>query len=385
MACTSPSSLRFWPETDEHWADSSLTRSLASLSSFSAPLRARSACSGAELLDLAGQDGAAALSHVVGLAGLVAGTGLVLDLALHLADGLLVFLDVLLQLGLAAVGLVQGNLELVDVLLKLLLDAQSLGLALGLGLQGSLDGLDGALVVAAGVLELLLLILDAAVDLRAHAGDLQLSAHDLGLLLLESRLGLLKGSLELFFLQLKTPAGLVQLVDVAASLAQLVGQVVDLVGEVLVLAAQGIHGVVSLLDLGLDTEELGRVAAGLLLAVLELALEVVALALPLSDGLVESTLFLLKVVGVGLAALNVNDEVLEFASQPALGLLQSLALEHGSLGGLLGVGELGLQLAAGLLTLVSAGGALLLELDAPLLHLVVGLGQLALQVGAALL
>ncbi len=80
-----------------------------------------------------------------------------------------------------------------------------------------------------GVLELLFLILDAAVDLRAHAGDLQLSAHDLSLLLLKGGLSLLKGSLELFFLQLKTPAGLVQLVDVAASLTQLVGQVVDLV------------------------------------------------------------------------------------------------------------------------------------------------------------
>ena len=80
-----------------------------------------------------------------------------------------------------------------------------------------------------GVLELLLLILDAAVDLGAHAGDLQLSAHDLGLLLLKGGLSLLEGGLELFFLQLKAPAGLVQLVDVAASLAELVGEVVDLV------------------------------------------------------------------------------------------------------------------------------------------------------------
>ena len=64
-------------------------------------------------------------------------------------DGLLEFLDVLLELGLAAVGLVEGDLELVDILLQLLLDAHGLSLALGFSLQGSLHGIQGALVVAA--------------------------------------------------------------------------------------------------------------------------------------------------------------------------------------------------------------------------------------------
>ena len=66
------------------------------------------------------------------------------------ADGLLIFLDVPLELSFASVGLVKGHLELVDVLLKFLLDAKSLSLALGLSLKTSLDRLNGTLVVAAG-------------------------------------------------------------------------------------------------------------------------------------------------------------------------------------------------------------------------------------------
>merc|ERR1719158_2172642 len=168
-----------------------------------------------ELFNLAGKDGAAALGEVEALAGLLALAHLLLDGGLHLPDGLLVFLDVLLQVSLATVGGVKGDLELVDVLLKLLLDADGLGLALGLSLKGSLDGVDGALVVATGVLELFLLIGDAAVDVGTDGGDLQLCAHDLGLLLLKSGLSLLEGSLEPL-------AGLVELVGGAASLAKLI-------------------------------------------------------------------------------------------------------------------------------------------------------------------
>ena len=62
---------------------------------------------------------------------------------------MLQLLDSLLQLGLAAVGLVQGDLQLVDVGLQLLLHAHGLGLALGFRLQRGLHGVEGTLVVAA--------------------------------------------------------------------------------------------------------------------------------------------------------------------------------------------------------------------------------------------
>ena len=53
------------------------------------------------------------------------------------------------------------------------------------------------------------------------------------LLLLEGTLGLLKSSLKLLLLDLKPPPLLVQLVEGATTIAKLIKQVLDLVGEVL--------------------------------------------------------------------------------------------------------------------------------------------------------
>ena len=68
--------------------------------------------------------------------------------------------------------------------------------------------------------------------------------------------------------------------------------------QVLVLTAQGLCGIVGLLQLCLHTEELGAVATGLLLGVLQLRLKVVHLSLPFRDRLVESALLLFQVVGI---------------------------------------------------------------------------------------
>ena len=53
-----------------------------------------------------------------------------------------------------------------------------------------------------------------------------------------------------------------------------------------------------LLQLSLHTEELGAVATGFLLGILQLGLEIVHLRLPFRDRLVESALLLLQIVGV---------------------------------------------------------------------------------------
>ncbi|KAF1769638.1 hypothetical protein GCK72_001455 [Caenorhabditis remanei] len=63
---------------------------------------------------------------------------LLLDLQLQLADLLLVSLQVLLGISVGLVGVVQSNLELVDVSLELLFDAEKFGLSFGFGLEGSL-------------------------------------------------------------------------------------------------------------------------------------------------------------------------------------------------------------------------------------------------------
>merc|ERR1719391_1967241 len=132
---------------------------------------------------LRGEHVAEALGHVVGLTSLLAGALLVLDGGLQLLDLTQVLLDGLHGLGVGAVGVVERNLELVDVGLELLLHAEGLLLGLGLGLKGSLHGLKSTSVVLAGVLELILLLSKTAVDLGADLRQLQLGADDLGLLL----------------------------------------------------------------------------------------------------------------------------------------------------------------------------------------------------------
>ena len=59
----------------------------------------------------------------------------------------LVSLDCLLALSIGLVGMVKGNLKLIDVGLQLLLDAKSLSLGTGLSLKGSLHGVHSTLVV----------------------------------------------------------------------------------------------------------------------------------------------------------------------------------------------------------------------------------------------
>ncbi|GMR36119.1 hypothetical protein PMAYCL1PPCAC_06314, partial [Pristionchus mayeri] len=107
------------------------------------------------------EEGGALLGGEELLSDVVAVALLLLDLHLQLADLLLVSLEVLLGIGVGLVGVVEGDLELVDVSLELLLDAEKLGLSLGLGLERRLHAVHGALVVLAGVLEFLLLLLDA--------------------------------------------------------------------------------------------------------------------------------------------------------------------------------------------------------------------------------
>ena len=83
----------------------------------------------------------------------------ILNITIHLdlrkrksthVDGGLDFLDVLLHLSLSSVGCVKGDLKFVDVMFKLLLDAKSFSLTLGLGFKTGLDGVKFTLVVAAG-------------------------------------------------------------------------------------------------------------------------------------------------------------------------------------------------------------------------------------------
>lgn len=280
--------------------------------------------------------------------------------------------------------MIQSNLQLVDVSLQLLLHAQGLSLALGLSLKGSLHGVEGALVVLAGVLELLLLLLDAAIDFLADLRQLQLGAQHLVLLLLKSSLSLLKGGLELVLLSLQALAGLLDLMDVAATLTDLVEQILDLISQVLVLTTHSLQLLLALLVGTLQTEQFGGVVAALLLGGIKLSGQIINLQFPFADDLVEGLLLLLGSVGNGVGTVDLQLEILHFSGQALLGLLQANALLVKGLNGLLSLGETGLQLPLGLLQLLRAGNTIGLVLATPDLGLSVGLAQLALQIGLAL-
>uniref|UniRef100_A0A182JJS0 Uncharacterized protein n=1 Tax=Anopheles atroparvus TaxID=41427 RepID=A0A182JJS0_ANOAO len=326
---------------------------------------------GARLLQFVLESVGTALRDAQLFAGIVAGALLLLQGALDVLQLLLVALDVLLGL----------SISLASVAIE---KRESLGLALGFGLQRSLHRVQGALVVLARVLELFFLLLDAAVNFLTDLRQFKLSAQNLVLLLLQGSLSLLEGGLQLVLLGLQALARLLDFVDVAATLTDLVQQILDLIGQVLVLTADSLKLLLALLVGTLQTEQLGRVVAALLLRSVQLGGQIVDLQLPFADDLVEGLLLLLGSVGDRRGTVNLELQILDLGGQALLGLLQGNALLVQRLDGLLGLGKAGLQLALGLLELLGTGNALRLVLAAPQLSLSVGLAELALNVALAL-
>ena len=138
--------------------------------------------------------------------------------------------------------MVECNLQLVDVSLELLLHAEQIALGLRLGIQGlldcfvyenshkfsNLDGIDGLLVELAVILELLLLLLDALLDLGSDLGDLDLASQGLRLLSLQGSFSLVQSSLQLVLLHFKSAQILGHLVSGSSGFAQGLEQVADL-------------------------------------------------------------------------------------------------------------------------------------------------------------
>merc|ERR1719284_2144967 len=118
-------------------------------------------------------------------------------------------------------------------------------------------------MVLPGVVELLLLLSHTSVNLLSDIGKLQLGAEDSVLLHLKSGLGLLQSTLQLLLLLLEHASLLVKSMDGAASLTELVKEILDLISEVLVLTLDNIKLLNSLLLGGLQTEQLGAVVASL--------------------------------------------------------------------------------------------------------------------------
>merc|ERR1719278_883513 len=217
----------------------------------------------------------------------------------------------LLSLVVGLVGVVEGDLKLVDVSLELLLDPETLSLGLLLSLQGSLHGLHGASVVLASVVELLLLLGNLAVNLLPHLAKLQLGPQHLVLFGFQGALGLLQGRLELLLLALHAPPLFVKLMDGAAAIAKLIEQVLDLVGEVLVFTADDVQLLVGLIEGRLEAEPLVAVVASLRVGSIQLGHKVVRLCLPFSNNLVKVLATLLGDAGSSVGPLVLHGQLLQ--------------------------------------------------------------------------
>merc|ERR550539_2333845 len=229
------------------------------------------------LLELAAHGVDLALSQAVSLKDLILDLPLLLDGGIDVTKLHVSPLHGLLALRVSLVGMVKRNLHLVDICLVLLLDPESLLLGPGLSLEGGLHGLQSTLVVLPAVLKLFLLLLDSAIDLLSHLRHLELGPEHLVLLLLKGSLSLFQAVLQLLLLNFEFPARFVQLVHGAPTLTKLVKKVLDLFGEILVLALHSVQMLHQLLVGGLDAEVLRAEVAAFSLRAGDLVLEVLGL------------------------------------------------------------------------------------------------------------
>merc|ERR1719384_3072127 len=211
---------------------------------------------------------------------------------------------------------------------------------LGLGLQLHLHAIDGLGEVLLGGSELLVLLSDAALDLLPDLGELQGSSQHLVLLLLQGALGLRQSGLQLHLLSLQPLADFVNLVDGAASLGDLVHDVLDLIGQGLVLAPDLLQLKNRLVIGILNPEEFSRDIAGLLLSTVQIQSQAVNLLLPLANN------------SVALLGLLFHGRVQNLSLVEVVGHVGQVGVELGL--GPLNLSQLGAQLLDGGLTLREA-------------------------------
>lgn len=158
-----------------------------------------------------------------------------------------------------------------------------------------------------------------------------------------------------------------------------------LTSEVLVFSLEGFDSVIGFLELSLGTVQFSGVAAGFLLGVFNFSLEVAYLSLPFGNGLVEITLFLLQVVGIGVGPFHIYHKILKFTLESRLGLLKLVDLLVSGLSGAFCLLQFGLEFAFGILKLFSTSHAFAFVLAAPCLSLSVSTRKLSLDVSLGFL
>merc|ERR1719270_2281021 len=165
------------------------------------------------------------------------GSDLLLVLGLDLPDGGLDPLDVSLALSVGSIGMLKCNSKINNISLELLLHSEGLNLTLGLSLQLHLHTINGLGKVLLGGGKLLILLSKTSLNLLSDLSQFQGGSKNLVLLLLKSSFSLGKSSLKLHLLSLEALSDFVNLVDGASSFGDLVKDVLDFIGEGLVLTS----------------------------------------------------------------------------------------------------------------------------------------------------
>merc|ERR1712241_80173 len=287
----------------------------------------------------------------------------------------LVTLDRLVSFRVGFVGVVKSNFQLIDVSLQLLLDPQGLSLGTRLSLKGSLHGLHGTLVIFACVVKLLFLLMDLAINFLANLSKLKLSTKNLVFFLLKCSLSLLKSCLELFLLNLQTAALLVKLVNGAASISQLVKQILDLISQILVLPLNNIQLLNCFIPCSLQPEELTVVVTVLLLAGFNFSKEIVDLGLPFSNNLIKVLATALSDDGSSMDPLVLELQIFKLSFKTVLGLLSAGNLLVQGLNCLLSLLDTGAQLVLATLKLINTSKTFSLVFGPPQLAFSLGLGE----------
>merc|ERR1719470_365339 len=329
----------------------------------------------ASLLKAVGNSSGPAVGGDLGVGSGRLGGGLLVDLDLGVAHLEGVLLDGGLGLGVASNGMLKGQAKVGSVSLELLLHPESLSLALGLGLKGHLHGVEG---LGLGLLdedELLLLLGKTALDLLPDGVELQLAPQHLVLLLLKGGLGLLQGRLELHLVGLEALPDFVNLVDGASTLADLVHDVLDLVGEGLVLPADLLQLEHGLLVGRLHLEQLRGGVASLLLADIKVEGKAVNLALPLADHLVKLLGLPVHSSVEDLGLVKAAGHLSDLGGNLALCLLNLVQLGVQVVNGGLSLSQTSSELHLGHLELLTLGNSVGLVLLAPALGLGLSLGD----------
>merc|ERR1711881_433601 len=308
--------------------------------------------------------------------GCLLGTLFVFQLGLRTSNLVVQIFERFLGFLICGISVFQRSVKIKDIGFKLLLHAESFSLSLRLRLNGSLHAFNGLAKVLPGRFKLFVLLGHTALNHLSHLSEFELGTENLVFLLLKGSFSFGKSSLQFHFLGLKTLANFVDLVDGASTFANLIHDVLDLIRKTSVFSANLIKLKNGFFISRLHTEELGRCNAGLLLAVIKIHANRINLSFPFSNNSIELLGFLVHRCVENLCLVELNGHFLKFTLKFSLGLLQLGELGIELTDGGLTLGKTGLDLEFGHFKFLSLGYAILLIPLPPHISLRVGLVEL---------